>query len=57
MMPLGRVLSGAVVSLDEMVLPRGTALVLPFWAAALGSTVVSIAVQRGIRREFAGLSG
>jgi len=46
-----------VVSLDETVLPRGTALVLPFWAAALGSTAVTVAVWRGIRRGFAGLSG
>jgi len=57
MMPLGQVLSGAVVSLDETVLPRGTALVLPFWAVALGSTAVTVAVWRGIRRGFAGLSG
>ena len=56
MMPLGLILSGLVVSLGEMVLSRDAALVLPFWAAALGSTVVTIAVWRRIRRGFAKLS-
>jgi hypothetical protein len=56
MMPLGLILSGAVVSLGEVFLSRGAALVLPFWAAALGSTVVTIVVWQAIRRGFAALS-
>ena len=35
---------------------RGTALVLPFWAAGLGSVVVAILVWRAIARGFAGIS-
>jgi hypothetical protein len=56
MMPLGLVLSGVVVSLGELFLARGTALVLPFWAAGAGSTVVAVAVWRSIARGFAGIS-
>ena len=55
MMPLGLVLSGLVVSLGETVLPRGAALVLPFWAAAIGSFVVTGLVWGGIRRGFAAI--
>ncbi|CAN1567781.1 enterobactin exporter EntS [Paracoccaceae bacterium] len=57
MMPLGLILSGVVVSLGEAFLSRGAALVLPFWVAALGSTLAAIAVWRAIRRGFAGLPG
>ncbi|MDZ4085363.1 MAG: MFS transporter [Tabrizicola sp.] len=56
MMPLGLVLSGVVVSLGELVTSRGTALVLPFWAAGLGSVVVATLVWRAIARGFAGIS-
>lgn len=56
MMPLGLVLSGVVVSLGELVTSRGTALVLPFWAAGLGSVVVAILVWRAIALGFAGIS-
>jgi hypothetical protein len=56
MMPLGLVLSGVVVSLGELFLARGTALVLPFWAAGTGSTVIAVAVWRSIARGFAGIS-
>ncbi|MES2542731.1 MAG: MFS transporter [Pseudomonadota bacterium] len=56
MMPLGLVLSGVVVSLGELVTSRGTALVLPFWVAGLGSVVVAILVWRAIARGFAGIS-
>lgn len=56
MMPLGLVLSGLVVSAGELFLPRGTALVLPFWAAGLGSLVVSGLVWGAIARGFAGIS-
>jgi MFS family permease len=56
MMPLGLVLSGVVVSLGELILPRGMALQLPFWAAGLGSLAVTLLVWRGIARGFAGIS-
>jgi hypothetical protein len=56
MMPLGLVLSGMVVSLGELALPRSAALVLPFWAAALGSIGLTFAVWTGIRRGFGGIS-
>ena len=56
MMPLGLVLSGFVVTLGELVLSRGTALVLPFWAAGLGSVVVAALVWRPIARGFARIS-
>lgn len=56
MMPVGLVLSGLVVSAGELVLERGTALILPFWAAGLGSLGVTALVWRGIARGFAGIS-
>jgi MFS family permease len=56
MMPLGLALSGVVVSLGELVTSRGTALVLPFWAAGLGSVVVAVLVWGAIARGFAGIS-
>ena len=56
MMPLGLVLSGLVVSAGELFLSRGAALVLPFWAAGLGSVLVTGAVWAGIARGFAGIS-
>ncbi|MFM7335029.1 MAG: MFS transporter [Tabrizicola sp.] len=56
MMPVGLVLSGLVVSLGELVAARGTALVLPFWAAGLGSLVVAGLVWGRIRQGFAGIS-
>lgn len=56
MMPLGLVLSGLVVSLGEVSLPRSTALVLPFWVAGTGSIVVTVRVWGAIQRGFAGIS-
>jgi MFS family permease len=56
MMPLGLVLSGVVVSLGELFLPRATALILPFWAAGLGSVLVAALVWGAIARGFAGIS-
>ncbi|MBL9072190.1 MFS transporter [Tabrizicola sp.] len=56
MMPLGLVLSGLVVSLGEAVVPRGTALVLPFWVAGVGSVLVTLLVWRAIARGFAAIS-
>lgn len=56
MMPLGLVLSGVVVSLGELFLSRGTALVLPFWVAGAGSMLVAIPVWSAFQRGFAGIS-
>ena len=55
MMPLGLVLSGVVVSMGEAVMPRGAALVLPFWVAGLGGIAVTWAVWRAISRGFAAI--
>ncbi|WP_374398124.1 MFS transporter [Tabrizicola sp.] len=56
MMPVGLVLSGLVVSLGEAFMSRGTALVLPFWVAGLGSVLVAALVWAAIARGFAGIS-
>jgi MFS family permease len=56
MMPLGLILSGLVVSVGELVISRGAALVLPFWVAGLGSLVVTGLVWGRIRQGFAGIS-
>ncbi|MBA3910948.1 MAG: MFS transporter [Rhodobacter sp.] len=52
-MPVGLILSGLVVTMGEALLARETALTLPFWAAGLGSIVLSMAVWRPIQRGFA----
>ncbi|MDP3649582.1 MFS transporter [Tabrizicola sp.] len=52
MMPLGLVLSGLTVSLAETVIPRAGALSLPFWLAAAGALVLTLAVWRPIQRGF-----
>lgn len=56
MMPVGLALSGLVVSAGELFLTRSAALVLPFWAAGLGSMAVSVLVWGRIARGFAGIS-
>lgn len=56
MMPVGLVLSGLVVQIGEVALPRPVALTLPFWAAGLGSVVLTLLVWSAIRRGFAGIS-
>ncbi|MDP3196091.1 MFS transporter [Tabrizicola sp.] len=56
MIPVGLVLSGAIVSLAELGLSRGQALIAPFWFAAIGSLVLTLAVWRAIARGFAGIS-
>ncbi len=52
MMPLGLVLSGLAVSFAEMVMPRGLALTTPFWLAAIGAGMLTVAVWRPIQRGF-----
>ena len=56
MIPVGLVLSGGIVSLAELALSREQALVAPFWFAAIGSLVLTLAVWGGIARGFAGIS-
>lgn len=56
MMPVGLILSGLVVSVGEVVLPRGVALQMPFWVAGVGSSVVTALVWTRIARGFAGIS-
>lgn len=53
MMPVGLVLSGVIVQLADGPLSRGTALVLPFWAAALGALALTLAAWRSLARGFA----
>jgi MFS family permease len=55
MMPLGLLLSGLVVSLGELSVPRGAALTFPFWMAGIGSILLAGAVWRAIPRGFAAL--
>ena len=55
MMPLGLVLSGLAVSVAEAVMPRGTALVVPFLLAGAGSILTAALVWRAIPRGFAAM--
>jgi len=54
MMPVGLVLSGLIVRLGETAMARETALLLPFFAAALGITVLSWLSWRALGRGFEG---
>ena len=56
MMPVGLVLSGVIVSLAEIALLRGQALVAPFWVAAVGALVLTLAVWSAISKGFSGIS-
>lgn len=53
MMPVGLILSGLIVRLAEGPLPRDVALMLPFWAAALGALALTAAAWRALGRGFA----
>lgn len=52
MMPIGLVLSGALVSLAEPVTTRDTALSLPFIVAAIGVFILSLATWKPLGRGF-----
>jgi len=54
MMPVGLILSGLIVQAADGPFARDMALTLPFWAAALGALILSIATWRGLGRGFAG---
>jgi MFS family permease len=53
MIPLGLVLSGLIVRWAEGVIPRDAALTLPFWIAAAGALLLTVAAWRGLGRGFA----
>lgn len=53
MMPVGLVPSGLIVQLADGPMSRGTALILPFWVAALGALLLTLAAWRGLARGFA----
>jgi MFS family permease len=55
MMPVGLLASGLIVRWTEGPLARETALVAPFWAAAVGMLVLAVLAWRPIGRGFAGL--
>jgi hypothetical protein len=52
MLPIGLSLSGAVTTLAEPATGRATALVLPFWLAALCATLLTLWGWRAIGRGF-----
>ncbi len=53
MMPVGLVLSGLIVQMADGPLMRTTALILPFWAAALGALMLTMVAWRNLARGFA----
>ena len=53
MMPVGLLLSGLIVQLADGPMARSTALVLPFWAAALGALVLTLIAWGHLARGFA----
>jgi MFS family permease len=57
MMPVGLVLSGLIVQLADGPVARPTALMLPFWAAALGAAALTLAAWRALARGFSGQAG
>lgn len=52
MMPIGLMLSGVIVNGLDGILPRGTALTVPFYVAAAGVLVVTLIGWRGLGRGF-----
>jgi hypothetical protein len=52
LMPVGLVLSGMIVQVADGPVPREVALTLPFWAAAAGAGVLTIAAWRALGRGF-----
>lgn len=53
MIPVGLLCSGLLVRAAETVLPRDQALILPFWVAASGALILSLASWRALGRGFA----
>ena len=55
MMPIGLLLSGVIVSLSDGVMSRDVALLMPFIAAALGATALTVLAWRPLAKGFAAL--
>ena len=53
MMPMGLILSGLIVRGADGPMARDVALTLPFWAAAIGGVVLTLAAWRALARGFA----
>jgi MFS family permease len=53
MMPVGLALSGLIVQATDGPLARGTALTLPFWAAAVGALMLTVIAWKSLGRGFA----
>jgi MFS family permease len=53
MIPVGLALSGLIVRAADGPFARDVALTLPFWAAALGALLLTLAAWRGLARGFA----
>lgn len=53
MMPVGLVLSGAIVTWAETLIPRPLALTMPFIAAAAGAAILTACAWRPLARGFA----
>ena len=51
-MPLGLLLSGVVVRVSEIYLPRDLALKAPFITAAIGAALLTLAGWRALSRGF-----
>ncbi|MEM8592354.1 MAG: MFS transporter, partial [Pseudomonadota bacterium] len=52
MMPVGLLLSGAIINVAEGFVAREVAITLPNWAAALGAGLLSVAGWRPLERGF-----
>ncbi|MGB1209247.1 MAG: MFS transporter, partial [Paracoccaceae bacterium] len=53
MMPIGLLVSGAIVSLSEPTFARDIALTLPFVVAAAGAGVLTLCAWRPLAKGFA----
>lgn len=52
MMPIGLMLSGAMINFSEGFLDRGTAITVPLFASAIGGFVLAVTAYRILGREF-----
>ncbi|MEM6277059.1 MAG: MFS transporter [Pseudomonadota bacterium] len=53
MMPVGLLLSGALIEMAEALMPRSAAITMPFLAAALGAALLTFGGWRALARGFA----
>ncbi|MEM1236661.1 MAG: MFS transporter [Pseudomonadota bacterium] len=52
MMPVGLMLSGAMINFSEGFVDRGTAITVPLFASAVGGLVLALTAYRILEREF-----